>query len=136
MKKKLTNGEKRECRLRYLFRQWKRCGKIPKGSPLCNWRDKLNRLVTLKESKPRKKKKKKPQQRPVAKAFRRKARKQLRAKFTRAIQIAKKARRERRKAYEQKKHDRFEENKEKRLPSDEDSRQILNVREKLPTPKE
>ena len=89
-KKKLTNGEKRECRLRYLFRQLKRAGKIPKDALMKVWRGKLDSLITIQEKKPRKKR---ISSQPTKKQ-RRKTRKSLKAKFRNIMNLAKKARRE------------------------------------------
>jgi len=156
MKKKLSVGQKREKTLHYKFRQLKRARIIPKEMSLKEFRGSESNSFVTKEviltskgkvySKrtvriyvdplPRKIKKKKPQQRPVAKAFRRKARKQLRAKFTKAMQVAKKLRRERRKAYEQEKYDRFKKDQIKRIQSDEDSGQVPDVRKELQSKKE
>lgn len=101
-KKKLTNGEKRECRLRYLYRQLKRVGKIKKDTPMKACRGELEKKISLQEKSPRKKRiSGNPS--PPSKKARRKTRKWLRSKLTQAMQVAKKARRERRKTYNEKK---------------------------------
>jgi hypothetical protein len=139
MRKKLTNGEKRELRLRYLRRCLIRSGKIPKGTALKECRGSLEEHLEEKDLKKKKnaaRRKRKIKRTLPSKKQRRKTRKCLKAKFTRAIQLAKKARRERRKTYEQEKSNRFKENQNKRLQGDEDSRQVPNVHEKLPSPEE
>lgn len=119
MKKKLTNGEKREISLRYLYRNLKRCGKIKKDMTFKQFRGvKVISLNTpsvqrgVKEGeKPElaigdcyqwPKRKKRVSGQPTKK-HRRAARKSLRSRVTQLIQKAKKARRERRKAYHEKK---------------------------------
>jgi len=96
-KKKLTNGEKREIRLRFLRRQLMRAGKILKGTPLKECRGLLEEHIKLKDAKPRKKRKKTT----TTKKQRRKVRKTLKAKFRKAMNDAKKARRVKRKSAEE-----------------------------------